>query len=365
MMRSNKGFVIVSAAVLIFGLTLPAMAQGYGLPPADVGRGTQDEASLLVRVERLENQLRQMNGQIEQVQFENHRLEEQLKKFQQDVEFRFQESGRAKPPQKRGELDTNAQTQTALRSNEDPGSPTTPPTVPPRSNRRADAFDPDADPNAPGAPRVLGGVATTSPSTIRPTQPPNSSVEVDEGNADVPLELSSSPAKAPRPPALPPEGPVTGQIPPNAAVPLRTPGGTIIANAQPNSPPVNPVKEEFDLALGYLKQKEYETAEKSFSAFLQKNPKTRYSAEAVYYLGESYYLRGRQREAAEQYLKISSDFPNSSRAPEALLRLGQSLHALGAKEQACASFSEVSRKYPNASAAVKAAAEREAKRVQC
>jgi TolA-binding protein len=41
------------------------------------------------------------------------------------------------------------------------------------------------------------------------------------------------------------------------------------------------------------------------------------------------------------------------------------LHAIGAKEQACASFGEVSRKYPNASAAVKAAAERESKRIQC
>ena len=147
--------------------------------------------------------------------------------------------------------------------------------------------------------------------------------------------------------------------------PRTTAGGTVIANVQPNSPPINPIKEEFDVALGYMRQKEYENAERSFFAFLQKNPKTRYSAEAIYYLGESYFLRGRQREAAEQYLKISTDYANSSRAPEALLRLGQSLNALGAKEQACASFTEIGHKYPNASAGVKAAAEREAKRVQC
>jgi tol-pal system protein YbgF len=146
---------------------------------------------------------------------------------------------------------------------------------------------------------------------------------------------------------------------------MTTPGGTVVAATPPNAPPVNALKEEFDVALGYYKQKDYDAAERSFTAFVQKNPKTRYSAEAVYYLGESYYVRGRQREAAEQYLKISTDYANSSRAPEALIRLGQSLHALGAKEQACASFSEVGRKYPNASAAVKAAAEREAKRFQC
>jgi tol-pal system protein YbgF len=141
---------------------------------------------------------------------------------------------------------------------------------------------------------------------------------------------------------------------------LTTPGGTVIAGV-----PVNPAKEEFDLALGYYKQKEYENAEKGFSAFLQKNPKNRLASDAIYYLGESFYLRGRPREAAEQYLKISTNYASSGRAPEAMLRLGQSLHAIGAKEQACATFSEVVRKYPNASASVKTGAEREAKRAQC
>ncbi|MGH6794194.1 MAG: tetratricopeptide repeat protein, partial [Methylocella sp.] len=67
----------------------------------------------------------------------------------------------------------------------------------------------------------------------------------------------------------------------------------------------------------------------------------------------------------EQYLKISTQYANSSRAPEALLRLGQSLNALGAKEQACATYGEIARKYPNATATVKAGAEREAKRAKC
>ena len=117
--------------------------------------------------------------------------------------------------------------------------------------------------------------------------------------------------------------------------------------------------------MGYLKQRDYDDAEKSFAAFLEKNPKSRFTSDALYYLGETYYQRGRQREAAEQYLKISENYATSPRAPEAMLRLGESLQAIGAKEQACATFSEVPRKYPNASAAVKAGAEREAKRAQC
>ncbi len=139
-----------------------------------------------------------------------------------------------------------------------------------------------------------------------------------------------------------------------------TPGGAVIAGAR-----ANPAKEEFDIALGYFRQKEYEEAEKGFTAFLKKNPKSKLASEATYYLGESFFLRSRPREAAEQYLKISTQYANSPRAPDALLRLGQSLNALGAKEQACATFGEIGRRFPNASAAVKAGVERESKRAQC
>ena len=51
----------------------------------------QDAAELVVRLNRLENQSRQMAGQIEQLQFENRQLKEQARKFQEDVEFRFQD----------------------------------------------------------------------------------------------------------------------------------------------------------------------------------------------------------------------------------------------------------------------------------
>ncbi|MGH6844868.1 MAG: hypothetical protein ACRECU_09155, partial [Methylocella sp.] len=96
------------------------IAQGYGLPPGEIGTpgdipyngeqpdGTQqDSAALLVRIDRLESQMRQINGQIEQMQFETRRLADQLKKFEEDVDFRFHEGGApgahvAKPPQKRG-----------------------------------------------------------------------------------------------------------------------------------------------------------------------------------------------------------------------------------------------------------------------
>jgi tol-pal system protein YbgF len=181
--------------------------------------------------------------------------------------------------------------------------------------------------------------------------------------ADAPINLLSRP---PADAALVPATTATASpalrpsAAPEAQAGLTTPDGTVIADRQADAP-----KEQYDIALAYMKQKDYDDAERSFSAYAAENPKGRHISDAIYFLGETYYLRGRQREAAEQYLKISAHYPNSPRAPEAMLRLGESLRALGAKEQACATFSEVPRKYPNASAAIKASAQRAAKRAQC
>ena len=87
--------------------------------------------------------------------------------------------------------------------------------------------------------------------------------------------------------------------------------------------------------------------------------------DAIFYLGETYFQRSRPREAAEQYLKLSTDYAKSTRAPEGMLRLGQSLAALGSNEQACATLAEVGKRYPTAAPAVKKSAEREMQKDHC
>jgi tol-pal system protein YbgF len=334
-----------------------SVAQAYQRPPGDIGEGGGalypgeqtggGPAELLIRLGRLESQMRQINGQIEQMQFETRRLEEQLKRFQDDVEVRFRDGAQrapsGNPPQRRGDA---LQPQITGDNRTEPEAQNSAlPTQ--RPNRRGDAFDPSLAPDAPGAPRPLGSLAAGRPGGAQPG--------VDWADSGTPLQLSgsrnSAAATATPDPA---QGPA--DIEPRAPTPPR---GTAIAGI-PSTP-----KAEFDLAMAYLKQAAYENAEKGFAAFLEKNPKDKLASDATYYLGESYYLRGRRREAAEQFLKVSTQYPNSSRAPQALLRLGESLSALGAKEQACASFGEILRKYPNAQPMVKTSAEREAKRAQC
>jgi tol-pal system protein YbgF len=342
----------------------PHIAQGYGRPPGEIGEsgdvpfaGDQtDAAQLLIRIGRIESQIRQINGQIEEMQFENRKLEEQFKKFQEDVDFRFHEGGlggpAAKPLQKRSEApdpQTSADAQFAEQGSAAP---------PPRASGRGDASDPSQNPAAPWAPRQLGSLAPAvrgNPGGSRSGESAPSGL--DQTDPGAPLDLTNGRSRTGGPPVTTPSLPVA----PAGAFASRvtTPGGTVIA-AVPNS-----AREQFDVALAYLKQRAYEDSEKGFAGFLEANPKSKLASDAIYYLGESFYLRGRQREAAEQYLKISTQYANSPRAPEALLRLGQSLNALGAKEQACATYGEIARKYPNAPSMVKVGAEREAKRAQC
>jgi tol-pal system protein YbgF len=61
----------------------------------------QDAAELLLRLDKLESENRRLTGQVEQQQFQVRRMEDQLKKFQADVDLRFKdvEGAKAAPKQ--------------------------------------------------------------------------------------------------------------------------------------------------------------------------------------------------------------------------------------------------------------------------
>src|ERR1043166_4376008 len=117
------------------------------------------EADLIVRIERLENQIRQLTGTVEQLQYRNQQLEEQLRRGQQ-ADMR-PPPGPARPmPPVAAAVPPPV---TAL----PPPVATAPvveaqPMTPAPSGRRGDVFDPSQNPNAPGAPRPLGSSASRS-----------------------------------------------------------------------------------------------------------------------------------------------------------------------------------------------------------
>ncbi len=314
----------------------------------------QDASELVVRLNRLENVSRQLSGQIETLQYENRQLKEQLRKFQEDVEFRFQEGkGSAAAPARKAPAPA-ASPPSAAPYGTNPGEA--------RPGKRSDAFDPEQNPNAPGAPKPLG---TTQPSLPLPTgaiaeseAPLRRSVsptvaEADAGAADDmdlpppgfggPVDLSPPPAR-------------TGSIGPVEAPGM---GASIAATGSGDA------QADFEAAYALIRERQYEQAEMSLRQFIQSHPRDRLVPKATYWLGESYLQRNRSREAAEQFLKVSTDYANSAVAPEAMLKLGASLHALGAKAQACATLAEVERKFPGAGAGVRQGVEREQKRARC
>ena len=144
--------------------------------------------------------------------------------------------------------------------------------------------------------------------------------------------------------------------------PPRNPNGT---GALATAPPSQTPRDEFDLGIGYMQRKDYALAEETMRNFAQKYPSDPLLADSQYWLGESFFQRQLYRDAAESFLAVTTKFDKSAKAPDALLRLGQSLAALKEREAACAALGEVKRKYPRASAGVKAAVDREQKRVKC
>ena len=297
-------------------------------PPADApGEAEQDQAAALVlRINRLEEQLRQANGRIEELENAQRRLEDAFQKFRQDVEFRFGDRSGAAPP---------SPAPPSAAASAPPVVAVAPPVVidgsaPPKPHR-SDAFDPNAQPNAPGAPQPLG------------TTPPSASLA---------RPAPSAPAAGP---------PLSLGAAPQGAAPAAT-GPTIAGTgvAMLDGP-----RDQFNAAVQAFQGGQYQQAEDGFKAFMTANPGHRLTPDAVFYVGETYLQRGRPREAAEQYLKVTTDYAKSSRAPESMVRLGQTLAALGNKDQACATFAEFGKRYPNATASVKRLSDREAAKNHC
>lgn len=324
------------AAVVLAGASLaatPARAQDA------------DASDLVIRLERIQNQMRQLTGQIEQLQFRNQQLEQQMKRMQEDNEFRFQQLG-AKG-----------------------GAPAAAPQggrpAPAAPGRRSDAFDPAQQP-------TLGG-----PGTPGASQPPDGRVAGNApGNGGVPPIAADEPetpigapggrdAGAPLDLATMAGRAAAGGPPPPGGVPFQTAPAPVSAAPGMIAPPSNTPKDEYDLAYGYVLRKDYALAEQTFRDFVKKYPNDRMTSEAQYWLGESLFQRQRYQDAADSFLVVVRNHDKSAKAPDALLRLGQSLAAIGQKEMACASLNEIGRKYPRASASVKRSVEQEQKRVKC
>jgi tol-pal system protein YbgF len=316
---------------------------------------SDDDADPEMRIQRLENQLRQLTGQNEELQYRNRQLEDRLRQLQGGAPGAQPSVAAAppavqtaptygQPPQAQGGYGQPQPGYAQPRPGYDQPQIASPAPIvqepPAAGQRRGDAFDPSQNPNAPGAPRALGGGQL-------PVQAGAPVIGAPGGRAaGEPLNLSGARYQQ------------DGSQPP-------APGNPNAAGVLATAPPTNSPRDEYDLGIGYMQRKDYALAEQTMRNFAQKYPGDPMLGDAQYWLGESLFQRQQYRDAAEIFLNVTSKYDKSAKAPDALLRLGQSLAALKEKEAACAAFGEVTRKYPRSSAGVKAAVDREQKRVKC
>ena len=125
------------------------------------------------------------------------------------------------------------------------------------------------------------------------------------------------------------------QPPPMALDPAGAPVDAAPADA---TAPAKPVpagageKAAYDAALNALKAGEYVDSARQFADFLARFPNGPYAPNALYWLGESYYVTENYPLAIEQFQALVKRYPTHDKTPGGLLKLG--LSQLGIKQEA-------------------------------
>lgn len=258
-----------------------------------------------LRLSALEEALRQLTGQVEEVNFNLSQLRERVERMSTDTDFRLTQ------------LEKAAQNNAAAAQ-----------AAPPADDGKA---APPPDKAAPGGNAGSNAAGTT-------------------GLAPGPATLGSVGGK----PAI------NGKpIPPGTKPPAAEPAPVLVP-----LPPGSP-KEQYDYAFDLLIRAQYAQAEGALRSFIAAYPNDGLTPNAQYWLGESFFARQNYKDAAEQFLIGYQKYPQSLKAPDNLLKLGLSLQNLSKKPEACAAYGRFSKEYPTASVTLKRRVAEEQQRLNC
>ena len=293
------------------------IAAGEDVQPAVAAR-------LHTRLSDLENQLRNLTGQIEQANFEVSQVTARLDKLVGDVDFRLRElearMGGGFPAdggQGLGGQGLGGQGGAVLGAA--PGGQ-------PGGQGVVD----------PATPQVLGEVPRAQVEALRAGQGQLAS-QGQAASQGQPTSLAPQPSQV------------------AAAAPAASGGGL----------PGGSVKADYDYAFGLLRQANYVEAESALKDFLEQHADDPLAGNAKYWLGETYYVRGDFRQAAVTFAEGFKRYPESTKAADNLLKLGMSLAQLDKKDDSCGAFSELLKRYPDASGSVLQRASLERERLSC
>lgn len=312
------------------------------------GGSPQTEAQLSLRIGQLEEQVRVLTGQAQEAVFKAQQLEEQLRRFQEDTEFRFRElqgGGIAPIP------DNTPLTGTPPAATPAPGLPQTatggqPIETPGLDRDRGVSTATEMPMDGSGATAGLSGLGAP-PQTLGTLSLDGAAgaglapENTDDGLSGRPLDLSALSAGG-------------GAVAPQPGA------GQDLALMVPNDP-----RAEFELGYSLIIARDYPGAETVFRQFVSQFPASGLIPDAKYWIGESLFQRGQYRDAADTYLGLYTEHGESEQAAPGLLRLAQSLDQLGERDAACSTLGELQSKYANGAPNVIERARQERQRWGC
>ena len=283
----------------------------------------------------LQEQLRQMNGRIEELNFQVLQMQEQIRKQQEDNEFRFQQleggSQGAQQPGEQKKSDATTETESSVAEAPATHAPADAGT-PPDAGQEVIVESPTGEPGT-----VIQGAPPKTFGTI--TVDKNGNVVDSDGNTQAHAPANST---VPIPGDQATDGQATGTQTGN-------PDDTVVAALPATDDP----EELYRNSYQFILSGDYNIAEQGFRDHIARYPRDAKAADAHYWLGESLLGQQKYRDAAETFLAASKDYPKAKKAPDMLLKLGVSLVGLNQRDVACATFGEIGKRYPNVSGALK------------
>lgn len=307
--------------------TLQRQVYRGGTPPASPSSGggsltdTSSDGSsaanrLNSRIDELENQIRQMTGRFEEVEFASSQANRRIDKLVEDVDFRLNQLERSgSPPAGQPQQGSVEQVKPTAQQQ---GVP------------------------APGTPVARGSTSST------PGQAPSK-----EG------VLGAIPADAQGRPL--PQGGAANNNQPQQTARATAPAAASGRGKLPAGTP----QERYNYAYKLLVQSDYADAESAFREFVGAHGQDALAGNAQYWLGETYYVRGQYEPAAQAFLQGYQGYPKSAKAPDSLLKLGMSLSAMKKNPEACAALGQLGKEFASAPPHVKDAATRERTKIGC
>jgi tol-pal system protein YbgF len=121
--------------------------------------------------------------------------------------------------------------------------------------------------------------------------------------------------------------------------------------AEATAEPKNDVEAAYNASYKTFKEGQYVKAREEFVKFLKQYPKTAFSDNAQFWIGETWYVEEKYERAIVEYEKVVKDYPSGDKVPYALLKQGMAFQKLGDKASATIVYQQIVKKYPNSNQA--------------